>query len=68
MRFAFATKAVFLVALAALLALPAPASAVLSGANGRIAYVSGRGFTDAQAKLYLRVATGSFGFGVNTGP
>lgn len=68
MRFAFATKAVLLVALAALLALPAAASAVLSGANGRIAYVSGRGGTDAQAKVYLRIASGSFGFGLNTGP
>lgn len=68
MRVAFATKAVLLVALTALLALPAAASAVLSGANGRIAYMSGRGFTDAQAKLYLRVATGSFGLGGNTGP
>ena len=57
-----------LATLALLLALPAAASAVLSGANGRIAYVSGRGFTDAQAKVYLRIATGSFGFGGNTGP
>jgi Tol biopolymer transport system component len=65
---AFATKAVLVASLAVLLVLPATASAVLSGANGRIAYVSGRGFTDAKAKLYLRVATGSFGLGVNTGP
>ena len=56
------------VAAAALMVLPAVASAVLSGANGRIVYISGRGVTDAKAKLYLRVAAGSFGLGSNTGP
>ncbi|HEX6229985.1 MAG TPA: hypothetical protein VFZ41_11055 [Solirubrobacterales bacterium] len=68
MRVVRVTKAVFLLALAALLVLPAVASAVLSGANGRIAYVSGRGYGDAKAQLYLRVAAGSTGFGLNSGP
>ncbi len=53
---------------ATFLVIPATAGAVLSGANGRIVYVSGRGGTDAQAKIYLRTATGSFGFGSNFGP
>ena len=61
-------KLVFIVSLAALMVLPSIASAVLSGANGRIVYVSGRGYGDAQAKLYLRTASGSLGFGTNTGP
>jgi Tol biopolymer transport system component len=68
MRVALVSKAALVVAIGALLALPSIAGAVLSGANGRIAYMSGRGFTDAQAKLYLRVATGSFGLGLNEGP
>lgn len=67
MRVAFATKALLLVALGALLALPPVAGAVLSGPNGRIAFVSGRGFTDAQSKPYLRVASGSLGFGLTSG-
>jgi Tol biopolymer transport system component len=61
-RIALATAA------AALLLLPSIAGAVLSGANGRIVYISGRGVTDAKAKLYLRVAAGSFGLGPNMGP
>lgn len=68
MQVSFATKLAFLATVAALLILPGTAGAVLSGANGRIAYVSGRGFTDAQAQIYLRIATGSFAFGQNTGP
>jgi Tol biopolymer transport system component len=68
MRVSLAAKLAVLASLAALLILPAIASAVLSGANGRIAYISGRGVTDAKAKLYLRVAAGSFGLGSNTGP
>jgi Tol biopolymer transport system component len=64
----FPAAAGVLVAIAALLIPASIASAVLSGANGRIAYVSGRGFTDAQSKIYLRVASGSFGLGGNTGP
>lgn len=67
MRVAFA-KLALLAALTALLILPSIAAAVLSGANGRIVYISGRGATDAEAKLYLRVASGSFGFGLNSGP
>lgn len=63
-----ALRLALLAAAVALLALPAIASAVLSGANGRIVYISGRGVTDAKAKLYLRVAAGSFGIGPNTGP
>ncbi len=57
-----------LATLALLLALPAAASAVLSGANGRIAYVTGKGATDADSKVYLRIASGSFAFGANIGP
>lgn len=68
MRVAIATKLLLLASLAVLLVLPSVAAAVLSGANGRIAYISGRGVTDAQAKLYLRVAAGSLGFGLNAGP
>lgn len=67
-RIAIATKLAAVLAFAVLLVLPSVAGAVLSGANGRIVYVSGRGFTDAQAKLYLRVASGSFGIGLNEGP
>ncbi len=68
MRKALVAKLSFVVAVGILLTLPSIAAAVLSGANGRIAYVSGRGATDAQAKIYLRVAAGSFGLGPNTGP
>jgi hypothetical protein len=53
--------------LAALLALPETAEAVLSGINGRIVFASGRdsadGF-DGEAKLYLRPAFGGPGAGV----
>lgn len=68
MHRAAVTKLVLLAAIGALLLLPSVASAVLSGANGRIVYMSGRGFGDAQAKPYLRVAAGSFAFGGNEGP
>lgn len=68
MRFVLATKAGFLVAMVVLLALPTFAGAVLSGSNGRIAYISGRGYGQAETQVYLRVAQGTFGFGTNTGP
>lgn len=68
MRIAFVVKLALVVAVGVLLTLPAIAAAVLSGANGRIVYISGRGYTDAQAKLYLRVASGSSAFGITTGP
>src|SRR5262245_16405047 len=46
----------------AVAALPEAASAVLSGTNGRIVFVSGRApFDNANGKLYLRLTTGSFG-------
>jgi Tol biopolymer transport system component len=65
---AVSIRIAFASALALLLILPSGAGAVLSGANGRIAYVSGRGATDAKAQVFLRVASGSFGLGMNTGP
>jgi len=68
MRVAFATKALLLLTLGTLLAVPSAAWGVLSGPNGRIVYISGRGYTDAEAKPYLRVAAGSIGFGLNAGP
>lgn len=49
-----------LAVLATLLALPASAGAVLSGQNGRIVFVSGRGAADGndtEAKIYLRTVT-----------
>jgi Tol biopolymer transport system component len=53
--------------LATLLALPASAGAVLSGQNGRIVFVSGRGAADGndtEAKIYLRtVENNTNGFG-----
>jgi dipeptidyl aminopeptidase/acylaminoacyl peptidase len=50
--------------LAALAALPQTASAVLSGVNGRIVFVSGRGqANDDTAKLFLRPTIGSIGAG-----
>jgi hypothetical protein len=51
---------------AALLALPAAAGAVLSGENGRIVLISGPGFGDTQ--LFLRGVTGSTGGGSTSGP
>jgi Tol biopolymer transport system component len=63
-----AFRLVLVVAAAALMVLPAVASAVLSGANGRIAYISGRGFGQKETQLYLRIAQGSLGFGTNSGP
>ena len=56
----------FVVALAALLALPVSAQAVLPGTNGRIVFASGRDSAngnDAQAKLFLRTVVGSVGGG-----
>ena len=48
----------------AMAGLTASAGAVLSGTNGRIVLVSGRGApSDATAKLYLRPTTGSIGAG-----
>lgn len=49
-----------------LLALPVPASAVLSGTNGRIAFISGPAFGNTQ--LFLRSVTSSTGAGSTTGP
>jgi WD40-like Beta Propeller Repeat len=68
MRKALVAKVALVVAVGALLMLPSVAGAVLSGANGRIAFISGRGATDAESKLYLRVAQGSFGLGLTSGP
>ncbi|HZN90602.1 MAG TPA: Ig-like domain-containing protein [Thermoleophilaceae bacterium] len=53
-------------ALAALLALPVSASAVLPGENGRIVYISGPAFANTQ--LFLRGVTGSTGGGTKEGP
>jgi len=50
------------ICLTAAVALPEAASAVLSGANGRIAFVSGRiGPDNANGKIFLRLTSGSFG-------
>jgi Tol biopolymer transport system component len=58
-RLALTIAAICLVAAAA---IPEAASAVLSGTNGRIVFVSGRApFSNAEGKLYLRLTTGSFG-------
>ncbi len=54
------------VAVIVLLALPAPAGAVLSGTNGRIAYIDGPAFGNTQ--LFLRSVTSSTGAGSSTGP
>jgi hypothetical protein len=52
---------------AAILSLPAPASAVLSGENGRIVFASGRGEADdATARLYLRPVPSSTGGGATS--
>ena len=51
---------------AALLALPPSAAAVLPGENGRIVYISGPAFANTQ--LFLRGVTGSTGGGSTTGP
>jgi hypothetical protein len=59
-------KVFFVAVFAALVALPAPASAVLSGTNGRIVFVSGRGAAandDSTAKLFLRPMVGGFPIG-----
>jgi hypothetical protein len=51
------------ICLAALAVLPAAASAVLSGTNGRIVFASGRvGPDNGNAKLFLRLTTGTLGF------
>jgi hypothetical protein len=53
-----------ILALGALGALAAPAVAVLSGENGRIAFVSGReADTDALAQIHLLPVPGSTGGG-----
>ena len=52
--------------LIALLALAAPAGAVLSGTNGRIVFINGPAF--GNTKLFLRSVTGSTGGGSTTGP
>ncbi len=56
-------------ALVAVLGLPAAASAVLGGTNGRIVFASGRSPAsgDTEAKLYLRTTIGSTGGG-SVGP
>ena len=55
-------------ALAVVVALPAPAGAVLSGRNGRIAFTSGRAAGDNQAQIYLRSVTSSSGAGTLSDP
>ena len=52
----------------AVMALAAPASAVLSGKNGRIAFTSGRESGDSLARLYLRPVIGSTGAGAISAP
>lgn len=60
MRGAFTVAAVLL----AMATMPGAAGAVLSGTNGRIVFVSGRGeASDATAKLYTRPTIGSVGAG-----
>jgi hypothetical protein len=64
------TVVVALVAITSVLALAAPAGAVLSGWNGRIAFVSGRGgpaSNDSEAKVYLRTILSNTGFGSASG-
>ena len=59
-------RTLLVLCLAAALAVPAVAHAVLSGTNGRILFASGRGGpdgNDSQAKLYLRTTIGSVGGG-----
>jgi Tol biopolymer transport system component len=54
-------------AVAAVVALPTPASAVLSGENGRIVFTSGRGeASDNTARLYLRPVPFSTGGGTTS--
>jgi Tol biopolymer transport system component len=53
----------FVVFMLALLALPPAASAVLSGYNGRIVFISGRDGGDGQAKPYLRTILSGVGAG-----
>lgn len=57
-------------AIASVLALAAPAGAVLSGFNGRIVFVSGRGGAanvDTEAKVYLRTMLSDTGLGSASG-
>ena len=64
------TVVVASVALASVLALPAAADAVLSGWNGRIVFVSGRGGpanNDSEAKVYLRTMLSDTGLGSASG-
>ena len=53
-------------ALIALLAVPAPAGAVLSGTNGRIVFIEGPAFGNTQ--LFLRSVISSTGGGSTSGP
>ncbi len=57
---------VVLFVLAAVMALAAPAGAVLPGTNGRVVFTGGPGF--GNAKLFLRTTTNSVGGGTTTGP
>src|SRR3954451_10344499 len=63
------TGVVASVAIASVLALAAPAGAVLSGFNGRIVFVSGRGPAagDSEAKVYLRTMLSNTGLGSAAG-
>jgi hypothetical protein len=57
------------ICLVAVVALPEAASAVLSGANGRIVFASGRiGPDNSNAKLFLRLTTGTLGGPPTTAP
>ena len=60
--------AVAVAAVLAVMALPAPAGAVLSGTNGRILFTSGRAGGDAAAQLYIRTTIGDSGGGTVSGP
>jgi Ca2+-binding RTX toxin-like protein len=61
-----ARRSLFLGLVVALLALPAPAGAVLSGKNGRIVFINGPAF--GNTKLFLRSVTSSTGAGSRSGP
>jgi Tol biopolymer transport system component len=64
------TGVVASVAITSVLALAAPAGAVLSGFNGRIVFVSGRGGAanvDTEAKIYLRTMLSNTGLGSASG-
>jgi Tol biopolymer transport system component len=64
------TVVVASVAITSVLALATPADAVLSGFNGRIVFVSGRGgpaSNDSEAKIYLRTILSNTGGGSASG-